>query len=160
MVPLRAASREKGAAPAERNEGGSTREYGPAVRRLLERRPERLPLVGDRPAGAVSGEGLEMPVLILVGLVMVRREAVVDFDWGRTEMGETAGLALGLVLMMKLAGLKMTSLVEPDLRGLTRLANMRGSTFSASSFRSRSSAFRLPADEGDGRAVRVLVELN
>jgi hypothetical protein len=48
MVPLRAASREKGAA-APRRVGGSIR---PRVRRRLGPRPDdRLVRVGDRPAG-------------------------------------------------------------------------------------------------------------
>lgn len=48
IVPLRAASREKGAA-APRRVGGSIR---PRVRRRLDVMPDRFPRVGDRPAGA------------------------------------------------------------------------------------------------------------
>ena len=51
---MRAASRLKGTAgPATLKEGGSTRAKPLALRR--ERMPERLPRVGERPAGAESG---------------------------------------------------------------------------------------------------------
>jgi hypothetical protein len=56
---LSAASREKGVV-ARLKEGGSTRVKGLPVRRRWERRPTRLePRVGERPAGADSGD-LEM----------------------------------------------------------------------------------------------------
>jgi hypothetical protein len=65
MVPLRAASRLNGAAAPRLNCGGSTRENA-ETRRRLERRPLRLLRVGERPAGAESGEGRAMDVLSLV----------------------------------------------------------------------------------------------
>ena len=59
MVPERAASMLKPRPPA--NLGGSTRVKGEAVRRRL-RMPTRL-RVGERPAGAESGEGLVTDVV-------------------------------------------------------------------------------------------------
>lgn len=65
MVPLRAASREKGAADPRLNEGGSTRPKELPVRRF-DRMPMRLdPRVGERPAGAEREVDLVMAVLIL-----------------------------------------------------------------------------------------------
>lgn len=98
MVPLRAASREKGAAlPPILKDGGSTREKGPAVRLRLERMPERFPLVGERPAGADMGDDLEMAVLSLVagdlGWRVRRGVAVAVIDGVKAEKGAGLGEA-------------------------------------------------------------------
>ena len=123
MVPLRAASNEKGA-PAL-NEGGSTR---PVLRRL-ERIPARLERVGDRPAGT---EG--MTVLSL---------AAGDLGW-RKALGRDLTVRVldrdGVALVRTKAGLKdFGRLSEP----LDRLENRIGSTFSVSSTSTDSEAFRL-----------------
>ena len=114
--------------------------------------PERFALVGERPAGAVRGDDLEMAVLSLaagdLGWRVRRGVAVAARDGVGVE--EESGLGEA-VLRIKLEGLKMTSLTEPveHLAALERFAENRGSTFSASSV-SMSSALRLPAAAGDG----------
>lgn len=119
----------------------------PPVRRRDERIPERLPRVGERPAGAERGVDLAMPVLILVvedlGLRCARGRGVA------TVLGvlpyETSPVVADLVRMND--GLTKESF-EKELLSvpLGRLEKSNGSTFSKSSASKISDAFRFPGD--------------
>jgi hypothetical protein len=122
---LRAASREKGAEllPPRLKEGGSMREKGPAVRRRLDKIPERLPRVGERPAGAERGDDLEMVVLSLAAgdLGWMVRRGVEEEGISRDDV---SCLGAGVALRTKLVGLWMPSLTELEiLEDLERLAD-------------------------------------
>ena len=124
-------------------------------RRVLERIPERLLRVGERPAGAERGEDLEMEVLILLmgdlgwRMVRVRGEA------GRDRVGLVgARRAVGLLVMLKTGALRTSLEKKLSPAPLDLLAKMDGSTFSkSSSF--KSAAFLLA--EGEEAAVAVSV---
>lgn len=126
--------------------------------------PERLPRVGERPAGAETGDDLVMAVL---------RRAAGDLGW-RVRLGvelclsgslaevdaDAAGVegAAALVRTKEEAGLSRASLRgEAVVVPLERLAKRTGSTFSESSSTSRSSALRLPllggATAGEGASA-------
>lgn len=97
MVPCRAAFNEKGV-PEEPagypRTGGSMRETEPPVR-LRDDRPERL-RVGDRPAGAESGEARPIPVLscLTTGLGVIKVRGRVGAT-GELETGKP--LVLGVL---------------------------------------------------------------
>lgn len=167
MVPLRAASRENGAAEPRLNEGGSTRLKGPPVRRR-ERMPARLePRVGERPAGAERGDDLAREVLILAAGDLGCRKVRGRWDGLaglRTSRGDCAvtgneGVEAALVktkgddLTKSLTGKKLLSTPPFD-----RLEKRVGSTFSKSSPSTASAALRLP-EEWAGTAVAGVSEM-
>lgn len=111
-VPERAASRLNGSEEEERDvlkEGGSMREKGAEVRRvLLLSKPEPFRFVGERPAGAVKGARGE-DMLARAGVLRRERGGGMDLDGvmvkvkGLNGFSETA-LLLFLLGEVRLAG--------------------------------------------------------
>lgn len=131
------------------NAGGSTRKCPPVRRRDDERIPDRLPRVGERPAGADKGVDLAIPVLILVGDLGFR------YDRGRGVVALGALLSETLLVLANLVRMNEAGLMKESLDGkklllsapLDRLEKMRGSMFSESSVSTISDAFRFTGDE-------------
>lgn len=151
---MRAASREKGAASPRLKDGGSTREYGPTVRRRLDKIPARLPRVGERPAGAEMGDDLGMWVLSLAtGDLGCRvRRGVEEAEVLVGLVRRASGTVVPALVRTKAEGL-IKSLEGVPEEPLARLAKSSGSRFSESSV-SISSALRLPAAAETGEATR------
>lgn len=143
MVPLSAASRENGVLASSWKAGGSTRAKEPAVRRRLERRPARFPLVGERPAGTEKGDDLTTPVFSLAAgdLGCSVRRGVEEGLMGLM-MVLVSGVGVAAVVRTKLAGLTKSLVKSPPDEALERLEKAAGSTFSESI--SKNSAFRFP----------------
>lgn len=93
MVPFKAASREKGAEEEPMKEGGSRR----VVRRRLVSIPERLPRVGERPAGGGQDLGVAFSELSLLehDLALRMRRGVEAALTGEAREARTGVLALG-----------------------------------------------------------------
>lgn len=129
------------------------------MRRRVFRIPERLLRVGDRPAGAESGEDRATLVLILatgdLGFKIVR-EGVAALGGLATVTGKS--FVLADLVRMKVGGFMNESLVVTLSAPLARLENKIGSTFSESSNSVTSDAFRLTGDELEA-AVSWLVLL-
>lgn len=147
IVPFSAASSEKGTDEASGNDGGSTRVYGPMVRRRVERIPDRLPRVGERPAGAEMGEDLAAAVLSLAmgDLGCRMRRGLVLALTGLTRARTVAlggGVAATALVKTNEETLFSTSWDETPESFARRLTEETGSTFSQSSG-ARISAFRL-----------------
>ncbi len=149
MEPLRAASREKGTlAPPRPNDEGSGR---------WMRRRERIPTrfearVGERPAGAVSGEG---------ATVLVFNRAAWDLGWRIVRGRADAKLLLGGALRISwTAGEGAAALARAKAAGFVKLLwksfqrsgpfgrfeKSTGAIFSELSESSTSEAFRLTGE--------------
>lgn len=94
MVPFKAASREKGAEEEPINDGGSRR----VVRRRLDSIPERLPRVGERPAGGGQDLGVAFsePSLLRHDLALRMRRGVEAALTGVAREDRTGVLILGV----------------------------------------------------------------
>lgn len=126
------------------------------MRRRDERRPVRLPRVGDRPAGADSGEDLTIPVFNL-------EAGDLGFRTLRGRGAATLGVLVILLVEDDLVSRKVEGLTkslvakEVSEEPLTRFEKMIGSTFSAS-LSSGSEDFRFPGEVVE-TAVRCLALL-
>ncbi len=161
MVPFSAASRENGAGAPRPRAGGSTREKAAPVRRRLERMPMRLePRLGERPAGAESGDLARFVLSLAAG----------DLGW-RSDRGRAEAVRPGLETgsWMSARDGAEAALVRTKEDGLTealpekklsapllRLENRTGSTFSKSSISTRSEALRLLTGEDGEMAEQPL----
>lgn len=133
MLPLRAASIEKGSAGLDcENDGGSTRRKGELEARRFERRPTRL-FFGEPRLWLMGVE-----VLVLGDEIALRTEgAAGEAVTGRLSFED------GDVIKEKLTGLENPSIVLDFLVGELK---MEGSTFSESSSSNTAAARRLPVE--------------
>jgi hypothetical protein len=125
-------------------EGGSRR----VARRRPDRIPERLPLVGERPAGAGGQDLGVFSTLALpkLDLTFKMRRGVVAALLGLARDRALAAGVLSLGVRKKLDGLVRLSLAGVAAPPLERFAKSSGSTFSQLSI-SRNSALRLGETE-------------